>query len=49
MEVFSYPDGDETSCWVLHGDGAEVDFLKIDEMYELGLRSLDQKWLKYKK
>ena len=49
MEVFSYPDGDETACWVLHGDGAEVDSLKIDEMYELGLRSLDQKWLKYKK
>ena len=49
MEVFSYPDGDETACWVLHGGDAEVDFLKIDEVYELGLRSLDQKWLKYKK
>jgi len=49
MEAFSYPDGDETACWVLHGDGAEVDYLEIDEMYELGLRSLDQKWLKYKK
>ena len=48
MEVFSYPDGDETACWVLHGDGAEVDSLKIDEMYELGLRSMNQKWLKYK-
>ena len=43
MEVFSYPDGDETACWVLHGDGAEVDSLKIDEMYELGLRSMNQK------
>lgn len=49
METFSYPDGDPTRCWVLHGEDTEVDFLKIDEMYELGLRSLDQKWLKYKK
>ena len=48
MKAFSYPDGDETACRVLHGDDAEVDFLKIDEMYELGLRSLDQKWLVYK-
>jgi len=49
METFSYPDGDPTRCWDLHGDGAEVDFLKIDEMYELGLRSFNQEWLKYKK
>ena len=28
--------------------GAVKDFIKIDEMYELGLRSLDQKWLVYK-
>lgn len=48
MEAFSYPDGDETACLVLHGDAAEVDFLKIDEMYELGLKSLNQKWLVFK-
>ena len=36
MEVYSYPDGGETRCWVLHVDSAEVDYLEIDDVYELG-------------
>ena len=47
MEAFSYPDGDSAGCNLLHGDGTKVNYLKIDEMYELGLKSLDEKWLVY--
>ena len=47
MKAFSYPDGDSAGCNLLHGDGTKVNYLKIDEMYELGLKSLDKKWLVY--
>ena len=46
MEAF-YPDGDSAGGNLLHGDGTKVNHLKIDEMYELGLKSLDKKWLVY--
>lgn len=46
MEAFS---SHRNGSWVLHGDDINVDIIKIDEMYELGLRSLYQKWLEYKK
>ena len=46
--MFSCPDGNGTSETILHGKDRYSLTIKIDEMYELGLRSLDQKWLVYK-
>ena len=48
IEMLSYPDGNETVETILHGKDNDSSIIKIDEMYELGLRSLDQKWLAYK-
>ena len=48
IEMLSYPDGNETVETILHGKDNDSSIIKIDEMYELGLRSFDQKWLAYK-
>ena len=48
IEMFSYPDGNETQETILHGKDNDSLIIKIDEMYELGLRSFNQKWLVYK-
>ena len=47
--MFSYPDGNETSETILHGKDNDSLIMKIDEMYELGINSLNEEWLEYKK
>ena len=46
--MLSYPDGNETVETILHGKDNVSSIIKIDEMYELGIRSFDQKWLAHK-
>ena len=47
--MFSYPDGNKTQETILYGKDNDSSIIKIDEMYELGINSLNEEWLEYKK